>query len=82
LISKFLEIIFYKKYLKLIFYLPQYFARFAVLFAPVSALRLLTSANEFAVTGANKFANTTVTGANKFANTTVTGANKFANTNF
>jgi hypothetical protein len=36
------------------------------------------SANEFAVTGANKFANT-VMGANKFANT-VTGANKFANT--
>jgi hypothetical protein len=46
------------------------------------------SANEFAVTGANEFANTftganefanTVTGANEFANT-VTGANEFANT--
>jgi hypothetical protein len=36
------------------------------------------SANKFAVTGANEFANT-VTGANEFANT-VTGANEFANT--
>jgi hypothetical protein len=42
------------------------------------SLACLFSANEFAVTGANEFANT-VTGANEFANT-VTGANEFANT--
>jgi hypothetical protein len=53
---------------------------FANLFAPVIANSFARdySANEFAVTGANEFANT-VKGANEFANT-VKGANEFANT--